>query len=41
MIYTCMRYYLKDFLFAGERGASMEALKRRGVGEDQASINHR
>ena len=33
-----MRYYLKDFLFAGERGASLEALGR-GVGEDQAWIN--
>ena len=35
MIYICMRYNLKDFLFAGERGASLEALERRGAGEDQ------
>ena len=41
MIYICMRYYLKDFLFAGEIDASLEALERRGVGEDQAWINHR
>ena len=40
MIYTCMRYYLKDSLFAGERGASLEALERRGTGEDQDWINH-
>ena len=36
MIYACMRYYLKDLLFAGKRGASLKALERRGAGEDQA-----
>ena len=29
-----------EFLFTSERGASLEALERRGVGEDQAWINH-
>ena len=35
-----MRCYLNNFLFTSERGASLEALERRGVGEDQAWINH-
>ena len=36
-----MKYYLDNFLFTGERGASLEALERREVGEDQACINRR
>ena len=35
-IYTCIRLYLDNFLFVGEGGASLEALERRGVEEDQA-----
>ena len=40
IVYLASYIYMRIFSFTGERGASLEALERRGVGEDQAWINH-
>ena len=41
IIYTCIRSYLDNLLFAGEGGASLKALERSRAEQDKSWINRR